>query len=113
MHYEKSPVAQHSQRNGSFSPDRYATRTFNRKMKMKDTFTRITPGYNHMPKSCYSKAASHMLHSKFDMDLEDKPTANISRVYTHKIDRIKNYSEEMYKLGVLAPQPLKGIKPVK
>tara|TARA_B110000285_G_C14914276_1_gene509446 strand:- start:107 stop:217 length:111 start_codon:yes stop_codon:yes gene_type:complete len=32
----------------------------------------------------------------------------IDRKYTHKVDVIKNYSEEMYKLGTFAPKPIKG-----
>ena len=47
-HYENSPVAVHTSRNGDLSPDRYAARTFNRKMKMRDTFTRILPNYSHI-----------------------------------------------------------------
>ena len=47
QHYEQSPVARFQKENGSFSPDRFMTRTFNRKMKMKDTFTQIFPSYNH------------------------------------------------------------------
>ena len=39
-HYQNSPVARHNSRViGAFSPERFMTRTFNRKMKMRDTFT--------------------------------------------------------------------------
>lgn len=62
VHYNACPAVKHSQRKGDFSPDRYRTRTFNRKMKMVDSFTRILPGYDHQPSSCYTNAASHVLH---------------------------------------------------
>ena len=94
--------------NGSFSPERYMTRTFNRKMKMKDSFTQIFPSYSHVKKTCYTKAFSHEKHPIYEEDLEDKPAANIDRKHTHKRDAIKEYSEEMYKLGSFAPQPIKG-----
>ena len=52
-HYSNSPVARFNQTNGAFSPDRFMTRTFNRKLKMKDTFTAVFPSYNHEQKTCY------------------------------------------------------------
>ena len=107
-HYENSPIAIHSSRNGDLSPDRYAARTFNRKMKMRDTFTRILPNYSHLKNSCYQKAASHILHERYDRDLEDKPAHKIERIYTKKFDHMKVYSEEMRKLGSFAPQPIRA-----
>ena len=77
---------------------------------MKDSFTRIYPSYNHEPKTCYTKAASHMLHPKHMESLVDlKPIAEIDRYHTHKMDEIKMYSESMYKLGSFGPQPIRGI----
>ena len=112
-YFENSPVAVHSHRNGDLSPDRYAARTFNRKMKMRDTFTRILPNYSHIKTSCYQKAASHILHQNWEKNLEDKPMHNISRVHTKKFDPMKVYSEEMRKLGTFAPQPRQGGPPKK
>ena len=74
---------------------------------MKDTFTSVFPGYNHEPITCYTRAASHILHPVYEKDIEDKPMHDISRRYTHKMDEVKNYSESMYKLGAFAPQPRK------
>ena len=84
------------------------TRTFNRKMKMRDTFTRILPGYNHQPQTCFTKAASHIFHPKYEKCLENKPMYDVDRINNHKVDPIKNYAEEMYKLGTFAPKPIKG-----
>jgi hypothetical protein len=61
-YYNKSPAVRHSEKRGDFSPDKFMTRTFNRKLRMKDSFTRILPAYNHQPSSCYTNAASHILH---------------------------------------------------
>lgn len=35
---------------------------------------------------------------------------NIDREYTHKMDPIKTYNEEMLKLRSFAPEPRKGVK---
>ena len=75
---------------------------------MKDTFTNIFPSYSHVPSTCYTKAASHILHPQYEKDLENKKASEIDRKFTHKVDPIKQYSEEMYKLGAFAPQPIKG-----
>jgi hypothetical protein len=76
-------------------------------MKMKDTFTQIFPSYNHEKQTCYlngkTQSYSHAKHPVYDRTIEDKPLRGIDRRYNHKIDNIKNYSEEMYKLGSFAP----------
>ena len=102
-HYQKSPVAKWIGSNGAFSPDRFMTRTFNRKMKMKDTFTQIFPSYPHKKETCFTKAVSHEKYPVYVETLEQKPIVDIDRRYTHKRDPIKEYSEEMYKLGSFAP----------
>ena len=79
------------------------TRTFNRKMKMGDSFTRVLPRYNHVKNSCYQPSATHALHPHYRKDILSLPMTDIDRRYTHKQDFIKNYSESMYKLGVFAP----------
>ena len=53
---------------------------------MKDTFTSVFPGYNHEPITCYTRAASHILHPVYEKDIENKPMHDISRRYTHKMD---------------------------
>ena len=35
---------------------------------------------------------------------------NIDREYTHKMDEIKTYNEEMLKLRTFAPEPRRGVK---
>lgn len=73
VHYNRSPAVKHSNQKGDFSPERYRTRTFNRKLKMADSFTRILPGYDHVPSSCYTYAASHVLHPEYMKSIEDMP----------------------------------------
>ena len=107
-HYNRSPAVKHANKKGDFSPDRYRTRTFNRKMKMVDSFTRILPAYDHVPNTCYTKAATHVLHPHYQTSIEETPMHEIDRTHTHKFDPIKDYSESMYKLGVFAPAPRKA-----
>ena len=64
-HYNACPAVKHSEKKGDFSPEAYHTRTFNRKMKMVDSFTRILPGYDHIANSCYTNSATHVMHPTF------------------------------------------------
>lgn len=75
---------------------------------MVDSFTRILPGYDHLPSSCYTNAASHTLHPQYQKSIENMPITEIDRKYTHKVDPIKDYSESMYRLGVFAPPARKA-----
>ena len=78
---------------------------------MRDTFTNIFPAYNHKPETCYNlveKSITHHMHPIYENNTEGEPMANINRIYTHKMDPIKDYSEEMYKLRDFAPKPRKG-----
>ena len=76
---------------------------------MRDTFSKINPLYTHEPKTCYMmKSFSHAFHPLIDKDIEGRPLRSISKEYNHKMDEIKNYSEEMYKLGAFAPPPRKA-----
>ena len=73
---------------------------------MHDTFTNIFPGYNHKPETCYKlvdKSITHQMHPVYEENIEGKPMAYIDRKYTHKMDTIKDYSEEMYRLRTFAP----------
>ena len=78
-------------------------------MKMRDTFTKILPSYNHEPRSCYNPSFSHYKHIHFLKDIEGKPFAKGTKEYNHKMDEIKTYSEEMLRLGEFAPKPVKGV----
>ena len=90
------------------------TRTFNRKMKMRDTFTQIFPSYDHRKETVYLngkvKCFSHNNHPRYEETIDNIPLGKIDKRYNHKIDKIKDYSEEMYKLGSFAPQPIKAPK---
>ena len=46
-HYLKSPLVRHSIQRGDFDTTRYKSRTFNRRLRMQDTFTKLVPTYNH------------------------------------------------------------------
>ena len=105
-HYDNSPVAKHYYADPGFLmtfngtiPDRVG---FNRKLKMRDTFTKIFPSYNHEPITCYSPSNTHIVHfypSKWD---DGSPAHKIDRKYTHKFDEIKIYNEEMLKIAEIA-----------
>ena len=51
-HYKNSPVAKFSMARGDFDPSQHMSRTFNRRMRMKDTFTQILPTYDHVDRTC-------------------------------------------------------------
>ena len=46
--YSRSPAARHAMKDGSLDPSKHHLDiTFNRKMRMRDTFTVLFPGYQH------------------------------------------------------------------
>ena len=53
--YQQSPVNLFAKSQGhiGFDHGRYISRTFNRRLKMRDTFTKIYPNYHHEPKTSY------------------------------------------------------------
>jgi hypothetical protein len=109
--YRKSPVCKYYEQKGEFdaSEDKFKSRTINRRLKMRDTFSKINPLYTHEPNTCYMmKSFSHAFHPAIDRDIEGRPLRDISKEYNHKMDEMKNYSEEMYKLGSFAPPPRKA-----
>ena len=110
-HYHRSPAAKFSIARGDFDPTQYMSRTFNRRMRMRDTFTQILPTYNHVDRTCMIPTFSHTRHEPFSKGLIDEPIYKVKKEYNHRMDRIKDYNEEMQKLGVFAPQPIKHIKP--
>ena len=101
--YLESPAAKFSRSKGDFSQERFMTRTFNRKMKMQDTFTKIIPLYEHVPRSCKIPSYSHHIHPEFKKDIMGNPFSKQTRENNHKFDPIKTYNEEMLKLGTFAP----------
>ena len=109
-YYAKSPVAKFAISRGDISADKFLSRTFNRRLRMADTFTKVLPTYEHVPKTCYQKSYSHKYHPAICTDDEGKPLAKKDREYFHRMDQIKTYNEEMMKLGVFAPLPRKAVK---
>ena len=105
-YYLKSPVYIHTKQSGFLdkTQDKFLSRTFNRRLKMADTFTKIVPSYEHVPRTCYN-IDSHMHHvfKEHKRDSEGIPLSKVSKINNHRMDEIKNYSEEMYKLGPFAP----------
>ena len=100
--YLNSPVNRFYESRGEFhrTGEKFYTRTFNRRLKMKDTFTNIIPLYTHESRTCYQHPSfSHYKHEPILHDIMGKPLSKMNREYTHKMDEMKTYSEEMYKLG--------------
>ena len=72
-YYIKSPVARHTEEKGDLFKESFLSRTINRKLRMRDTFTNILPTYNHEPKTCYIPSFAHYKHAHFVYDMEGKP----------------------------------------
>ena len=48
VNYSLSPAAKHAMKDGSLDPRQtFLGKTFNRKLRMRDTFTKIFPTYGH------------------------------------------------------------------
>ena len=105
-HYDSSPVAKHYFQDPGFLMTFNGTipkkAAFNRKIKMRDTFTKIFPSYSHVPSTCYSPTQTHTTHMYPDRWYDGTPTHKIDRKYTHKMDEIKTYTEEMLKIKGIA-----------
>tara|TARA_B110000503_G_C6842997_1_gene287626 strand:+ start:131 stop:583 length:453 start_codon:yes stop_codon:yes gene_type:complete len=102
LNYSLSPAARHADRDGSIEPlfrHTFST-TFNRKLKMRDTFTKVIPLYNHNePTTFYSnKPVSHLKHVYPKRNDDGRITYQIDRANTHKVDQMKDYNESMYKI---------------
>ena len=65
---------------------------------MRDTFTKIFPGYTHAAPTTYIPSCTHAMHFYPKNDDTGKPMPEIDRTYTHKMDFIKEYSESMAKI---------------
>ena len=100
--YMRSPAAQHAMRDGSVDNLLQPTfsRTFNRKMKMRDTFTSIFGAYNHSEPTVFTKNRPEKEETlQYPRRNDDGHiTYLINREYTFKKDRIKDYSESMYRI---------------
>ena len=73
-------------------------RTFNRKLRMRDTFTKIFPTYNHGEASVKIPSMTQTFHFYPKDDDLGQPIQNINREYTHKKDFMKEYHESMLKI---------------
>ena len=106
QHYDDSPVVKHYVHDPGFLMTFNGTIKprigFNRKLKMRDTFTKLFPTYNHEPKTVYSPSAAHVQYLYPSKQFDGKPTHKIDRTHTHKMDEIKTYTEEMLKIVSIA-----------
>lgn len=106
--YNLSPQKKWSETRGDFNAEKFLSRTFNRRMNQRDTFTKINPLYVHEPKTCKIPSITHIKHVENKLDDTGRPFVYQPRTNNHKFDEIKTYNEEMYKLGCFAPQPRKA-----
>lgn len=61
--YALSPAAIRARQDGSLDPmQTHFNRTFNRKLKMRDTFTKIFPAYTHGNPTTYIPSNTHAQH---------------------------------------------------
>ena len=97
--YALSPAAKRAIQDGSLDPSQtHFNRTFNRKLKMRDTFTKLFPTYTHGEPTCYIPSmtqAQHFYPKKNDLN---EPMQRIDRTHTHKMDFMKEYTESMLKI---------------
>ena len=79
--------------------DTAMTRTFNRKLKMRDTFTKIFPSYDHCPTTTYKMPSqTHYQFNYPEKNIDGQPIHQIDRTFTHKTDAMKYYNEEIIKV---------------
>ena len=107
-YYLNSPANVFAETQGHFnsSNGKFLSRTFNRRLRSKDTFTNIIPNYTHEKKTCYQlqgQSLSHKFHYPILKDDLNKPIKKMNRENTHKFDEMKIYNEEMLKLLTFAP----------
>ena len=94
--YSHSPVARHALADGSLDPNAtFFNRTFNRKLKMRDTFTKIFPGYQHGTPSVAMRSTTQRFFVYPESNEWGNPICEIDREYTLKKDYIKEFSEMM------------------
>lgn len=107
-HYIKSPQLKHSMNRGDFDSQMHMSRTFNRRMRMQDTFTKLLPSYNHVQNSCYIPSYTHHKHPEWPYDILGNHVSKKDMSMHHKFDEIKIYNEEMLKMPNFAPEPRKN-----
>ena len=66
---------------------------------MRDTFTKIFPGYTHAAPTTYVPSSTHAMHYYPKQNDVGYPMPAIDRTFTHKMDFIKEYSESMAKIA--------------
>lgn len=96
--FAMSPAAKRAKEDGSLDTNAKFNRTFNRKLKMRDTFTNIFPLYSHAEPTCYKPSNTHTLHEYPKADDLGNTTHAIDRTFTHKMDEMKIYTESMLKI---------------
>ncbi len=97
--YALSPAAKRAIQDGSLDPSQtHFNRTFNRKLKMSDTFTKIFPSYTHGDPTCYAPSATHATHFYPKKNDLGSKMQDIDRHHTHKMDFMKEYTESMLKI---------------
>ena len=90
-------------RDGSLDPQKTNFNgTIHRKLKMRDTFCKIFPSYNHGKPTVYQNPNSsytQFVHVYPKRNDDGRYTHKINRENTHKKDEWKIYSESMYKIS--------------
>ena len=71
---------------------------------MRDTFTKIFPGYTHGNPTTYIPSNTHAQHFYPRKDDVGNKMQNIDRTYTHKMDFMKEYTESMLKIANMRTQ---------
>jgi hypothetical protein len=105
--FDNSPVAKHYYNDPGFLMTFNGTVDervgFNRRIKIRDTFTKIFPTYNHESYTTYqAPTITHATHFYPATQYDGSLTHAIDRRYTHKFDEMKIYNEEMLKIAEIA-----------
>ena len=90
--YSLSPAARRAMRDGSLDPNQtHFNSSINRKIKMRDTFTKIFPSYPHGEPTTYNDPNKSFTHLTivYPRRVEGKRLHEINREYTHKKDEMK------------------------
>ena len=68
---------------------------------MRDTFSKVLPTYCHGQPTIYTGENKSLQHTRFvypKRNDDGRITYAINREYTHKIDQMKDYKEQMYRM---------------
>jgi hypothetical protein len=118
QNFDNSPVAKHYYNDPGYLMTFNGTIDervgFNRRIKIRDTFTKIFPTYNHESYTTYKDpTVTHGTHFYPSAQYDGSPTHAIDRRYTHKFDEMKIYNEEMLKIAEIADMRRPANKAVK